>query len=57
MFNGPGPGGRYFHTVTMIRSKLFVFGGVMGGTSLNDVWALDLNSSTIAPSLLHAILS
>ena len=57
MVNGPGPGGRYFHTVTMIRSKLFVFGGVMGGTSLNDVWALDLNSSTIAPSLLHVILS
>ncbi|KAN0125678.1 galactose oxidase [Russula decolorans] len=43
--NGPGPGGRYFHTVTMIRSKLFVFGGVMGGKSLNDVWALNsLNS-------------
>jgi hypothetical protein len=35
--NGPGPGGRYYHTVTMIRSELFVFGGVIGGKLLNDV--------------------
>jgi hypothetical protein len=45
--NGRGTGGRYYHTVTIIRSELFVFGGVKGGKSLNDVWALDLNSRTI----------
>ena len=49
MVNGPGPGGRCCHTVTMIGSQLFVFLGlpVIGGKLLNDMWALDLNSRTI----------
>jgi len=46
--NGPGPGARRYHTVTMVGSKLFVFGGQIGGGMLNDMWALDLNSRTIA---------
>jgi hypothetical protein len=44
----PGPVGRYGHAVTMVRSKLFVFGGVIGGEVLNDMWAFDLNSCIAA---------
>jgi hypothetical protein len=47
--NGPGPCGRYRHTVTMVGSKLFIFGGQLYyGNFLNDMWALDLNSRAIA---------
>ncbi|KAI0267960.1 hypothetical protein BGY98DRAFT_925341 [Russula aff. rugulosa BPL654] len=41
--NGPGPGGRWAHTTTVVGSKLFVFGGVSGGETTNDMWTLDLN--------------
>jgi hypothetical protein len=47
--NGPGPGGRYYHTMTLVGSKLFVFGGKSSGERLNDIWALDLNSCTFGP--------
>ncbi len=48
MVNGPGPCGRYSHTVTLVGSNLFVFGGFGPGTEgyLNDIWALDLNRCT-----------
>ncbi|KAF8499880.1 hypothetical protein F5888DRAFT_1611052 [Russula emetica] len=40
---GPGPGGRFNHTMTLVGSKLFVFGGRSARGRLNDIWALDLN--------------
>src|SRR6266478_4325807 len=46
--NGPGPGGRYFHTVTLVGSNLFVFGGRIYGGHLNDIWAFNLNHCTSA---------
>jgi Kelch motif len=46
--NGPGPVGRYGPAVTMVGSKLFVFGGKSNGKYLNDMWAFDLNTRTIA---------
>src|SRR5882757_3883792 len=46
--NGPGPSGRHYHTVTLVGSKLFIFGGKIGRTTLNDMWAFDLNTRTIA---------
>ena len=53
MVNGPGPGGRLYHTVAMVCSQLFVFGGLIGGKLLNDMWALDLNSRTISRRCLE----
>jgi Kelch motif len=47
--NGPGPGGRYYHTMTLVGSKLFVFGGWSASRRLNDIWALDLKCCTFAP--------
>jgi hypothetical protein len=47
--NGSGPVGRVGHAVTMVGSKLFIFGGGKAdGGCLNDMWAFDLNSRTIA---------
>jgi len=46
--NGPEPGGRYSHATTVVGSKLFVFGGKIGEKTMNDMWALDLNSRTFA---------
>jgi hypothetical protein len=47
--NGPGPGVRSRHTMTLVGSKLFVFGGKSAKGVLNDIWALDLNCCTLAP--------
>ncbi|KAF9566136.1 hypothetical protein CPC08DRAFT_720114 [Agrocybe pediades] len=46
MPNAPAPMGRYGHAVTMIGTKLFVFGGHGGedGRVLNDLWSFDLQS-------------
>ena len=46
--NNPGPGSRCFHTTTVVGSKLFVFGGRIGGKKTNDMWTLDLNCRTFA---------
>ncbi|KAF8499855.1 hypothetical protein F5888DRAFT_1888794 [Russula emetica] len=43
LVNGPGPGGRFYHTMTLVGSKLFVFGGRTAKERLNDIWGLDLD--------------
>lgn len=41
---GPCPVGRFGHTVSMIGSKAFIFGGQLDGIYMNDLWAFDLAS-------------
>ncbi|KAF8492381.1 hypothetical protein F5888DRAFT_1618986 [Russula emetica] len=43
LVNGTRPGGRFNHTMTLIGSKLFIFGGWSAKGRLNDIWALDLD--------------
>ena len=57
MVNGPEPRARRFHTTTVVGSKLFVFGGSIGGKVVNDMRTLDLNSRTFFLLLLQAILT
>ncbi|KAK0569231.1 hypothetical protein OC861_001157 [Tilletia horrida] len=45
-----GPCGRYGHTVSIIASKLYVFGGLVDGAFLNDFWCFDLNSLKSTPT-------
>ncbi|RAH42082.1 putative cell polarity protein (Tea1) [Aspergillus brunneoviolaceus CBS 621.78] len=40
---GPRPAGRYGHTLNILGSKLYVFGGQVEGFFFNDLVAFDLN--------------
>jgi hypothetical protein len=57
VINGPGPGRRHFHTMMLVRSKLFVFGGLSANGAkkyTNDTWALDLDHCTFTLRLPQA---
>ncbi|KAF3941378.1 hypothetical protein ABW19_dt0205239 [Dactylella cylindrospora] len=42
--NGARPAGRYGHTLNILGSKLYVFGGQAEGAFFNDLMAFDLNT-------------
>ena len=49
-----GPGGLYNHTMTLVDSKLFIFGGtIAAGKYSNDMWVLDLDSCTFPSTLFE----
>ncbi|PSN70029.1 hypothetical protein BS50DRAFT_608685 [Corynespora cassiicola Philippines] len=41
---GPRPTGRYGHTLNILGSKIYIFGGQVEGVFFNDLVAFDLNS-------------
>jgi hypothetical protein len=41
---GPRPAGRYGHTLNILGSRLYVFGGQVDGFFFNDLVAFDLNA-------------
>ncbi|ETN43014.1 uncharacterized protein HMPREF1541_02172 [Cyphellophora europaea CBS 101466] len=41
---GPRPPGRYGHTLNILGSKIYIFGGQVEGYFFNDLLAFDLNS-------------
>ncbi|KAI0405954.1 hypothetical protein F4802DRAFT_125898 [Xylaria palmicola] len=40
---GPRPSGRYGHTLNIVGSKIYIFGGQVEGFFMNDLSAFDLN--------------
>lgn len=42
--DNPGPVGRYGHTVSIVGSRFYIFGGQVDGEFMQDFWAFDLNS-------------
>ena len=41
---GPKPAGRYGHTLNILGSKIYIFGGQVEGLFFNDLIAFDLNA-------------
>lgn len=41
---GPRPSGRYGHTLNILGSKIYIFGGQVEGYFFNDLIAFDLNA-------------
>ncbi|KAK4145795.1 uncharacterized protein C8A04DRAFT_10340 [Dichotomopilus funicola] len=41
--NGPRPSGRYGHSLNILGSKIYIFGGQVEGYFMNDLAAFDLN--------------
>jgi len=45
---GPRPSGRYGHTLNILGSKIYIFGGQVEGYFFNDLVAFDLNALQVA---------
>lgn len=47
---GPGPSGRYGHTLAILGSHLLLFGGQVESTFFDELWMFDLNSLKSTPA-------
>jgi hypothetical protein len=54
---GPRPTGRYGHTLNILGSKIYIFGGQVEGFFFNDLVAFDLNSLQSSNSRWEVLLS
>ncbi|OAL57053.1 hypothetical protein IQ07DRAFT_607278 [Pyrenochaeta sp. DS3sAY3a] len=53
---GPRPTGRYGHTLNILSSKIYIFGGQVEGFFFNDLVAFDLNSLQSSASRWEVLL-
>ncbi|KAF2203139.1 cell polarity protein-like protein [Delitschia confertaspora ATCC 74209] len=53
---GPRPSGRYGHTLNILGSKIYIFGGQVEGYFFNDLVAFDLNSLQSSTSRWEVLL-
>ncbi|OCL08257.1 cell polarity protein-like protein [Glonium stellatum] len=53
---GPRPSGRYGHTLNILGSKIYIFGGQVEGFFFNDLVAFDLNSLQSATSRWEVLI-
>ncbi|KAH7126888.1 hypothetical protein B0J11DRAFT_526702 [Dendryphion nanum] len=53
---GPRPTGRYGHTLNILGSKIYIFGGQVEGFFFNDLVAFDLNSLQSSTSRWEVLL-
>ena len=56
MPQGPRPTGRYGHTLNILGSKIYIFGGQVEGFFFNDLVAFDLNSLQSSASRWEVLL-
>lgn len=53
---GPRPSGRYGHSLNILGSKIFIFGGQVEGYFMNDLAAFDLNQLQMANNRWEILL-
>lgn len=53
---GPRPAGRYGHTLNILGSKIYVFGGQVEGHFFNDLMAFDLNTLQNSSSVWEKLI-
>lgn len=53
---GPRPSGRYGHSLNILGSKIFIFGGQVEGYFMNDLSAFDLNQLQMANNRWEILL-
>lgn len=54
---GPRPAGRYGHTLNILGSKIYIFGGQVEGQFFNDLVAFDLNALQAASNRWELLIA
>jgi hypothetical protein len=55
--SGPKPAGRYGHTLNIVGSRIYIFGGQVEGSFFNDLVAFDLNTLQAAGNRWEILIS